>query len=303
MEKPWLAENAVSKDLARALIEEQFPEFAPARLELVGVGWDNSMWRVNGEFAFRFPRREIAVPLLQAECMVLPRIADRLPLGIPVPEYCGTSAGGYPWPFSGCRWIEGRTACRAGLSSRDRHRVAAPLAQFLRALHSIDAEQARAIGAAPDTFGRLDVERRGKKAAEQIREGVERGLIDEPSPLLDLIEDTPTDYQPAAAVLAHGDLYARHLVVDEERMLTGIIDWGDLHLGDPAVDLSVAHGFLPPEARQEFRDAYGPIDPDAWKVARLKSLVTTLWILFYGDDVKDEALFGEARTALQHLAD
>ena len=46
----------------------------------------------------------------------------------------------------------------------------------------------------------------------------------------------------------HGDLYARHLLLDETRLPSGVIDWGDVHLGDPALDLSVAISFLPPAA-------------------------------------------------------
>lgn len=49
----------------------------------------------------------------------------------------------------------------------------------------------------------------------------------------------------------HGDLYARHLLVDRGRLI-GVIDWGDLMAGDPAVDLTVAVTFLPRAARASF---------------------------------------------------
>ncbi len=48
--------------------------------------------------------------------------------------------------------------------------------------------------------------------------------------------------------LMHGDLYARHLLLDESFQLSRVIDWGDLHAGDGAVDLAVA--WLVAEVRQ-----------------------------------------------------
>jgi hypothetical protein len=47
--------------------------------------------------------------------------------------------------------------------------------------------------------------------------------------------------------LVHGCLYSRHVIVepsdaesDEDARLAGIIDWGDVHAGDPSGDLACA---------------------------------------------------------------
>src|SRR4051794_29331785 len=55
---PWTAENAITDDLARTLIEAQFPQLAPVSIRLLGAGWDNSALLINEEFVFRFPRRQ-----------------------------------------------------------------------------------------------------------------------------------------------------------------------------------------------------------------------------------------------------
>ena len=67
MERPWTAEHTVDEALARSLVETQFPDLAPARLTPLGVGWDNTVYDVDGRWVFRFPRRAIAVPLLETE--------------------------------------------------------------------------------------------------------------------------------------------------------------------------------------------------------------------------------------------
>ena len=41
---PLVADHPVDAPLARALIDEQFPEVAPARLEALGSGWDNTLF-------------------------------------------------------------------------------------------------------------------------------------------------------------------------------------------------------------------------------------------------------------------
>jgi aminoglycoside phosphotransferase (APT) family kinase protein len=97
--------------------------------------------------------------------------------------------------------------------------------------------------------------------------------------------------------VVHGDLYARALLVDGGD-LAGVIDWGDLHLGDPALDLAVAHTFLGPAAHTAFRVAYGSIDPETWQLARLRAVFHTAALLSYAVDQRDADLEREARTAL-----
>jgi aminoglycoside phosphotransferase (APT) family kinase protein len=301
MTPAWSAEFAVSSAEARALIEEQFPQLTPADVELLGVGWDNSAFRVNGRYVFRFPRRPIAAPLVETEGRLLPMLAPRLPLAVPAPTLLGHPAGDYPWPFLGHALIPGRTACAAALDDERRGRLAEPLACFLAALHATPAEQAAQHGAGPDTLARLDLARRLPRARELLDRFVHRGEIADPRPFTALLDAAPRPYVPRSDVLVHGDLYARHLLVDADGRLTGVIDWGDVHLGDPAVDLAIAHTFLPPAARDAFRRVYGPIEDTAWRVARLRGLWHTLYVLDYAVGVADADLVRECRIALRHL--
>ena len=113
MDRPWKATHAVSVDLARELIAAQFPSLASTEIEALGFGWDNNVFAVGAEWVFRFPRRQIAVPLLEVECNLLPVIAEQLPLPVPVPIYRGEASSAYPWPFAGYQMLRGCTACAA----------------------------------------------------------------------------------------------------------------------------------------------------------------------------------------------
>lgn len=298
MAQPWVAESPVSADLARALIEAQFPALAPVRAEPFGAGWDNTAFLVNGAYVFRFPRRQVVVPQLATEANLLPVLAPRLPLPVPVPTFAGHPAGGYAWPFAGYALLPGRTACAADLDDPRRTAVAAPLARFLAALHATPAADAARHGAGPDTIARLDVARRLPRLRESFADFVARGLLADVRPFTPLLEAASAPYAPRGDTLVHGDLYVRHLLVDGECRLAGVIDWGDIHLGDPASDLMIAHSFLPPSAHATFRRAYGPIAETAWDRARLRALWHTAMVLAYGQEIGDADLVREGRRGL-----
>jgi len=290
MTEPWAAERVVDPDLAGRLIESQFRDLRPVQLELLGKGWDNTAYLVNNLSVFRFPRRKVAVPLLEVEARVLPRIAPKLPVPVPRPHWIGRPVLDYPWPFSGYSLIAGRTADRAGLDGPGRSALARPLGEFLKALHALPAE-----GLEGDTIGRADPKRLIERIGRALSKG---GLLDDPSPAMAVAAECAGLRPGTRRVLAHGDLYSRHLLVDDEGRLSGVIDWGDLHQGDPAVDLSVAWSFLPPPARAQFRDAYGFIEEPTWRLARLRALHYGVVLLEYARSVGDDRLAAEAETIL-----
>ena len=106
----------------------------------------------------------------------------------------------------------------------------------------------------------------------------------------------------APACWVHGDLYARHLLADEVKNLVGVIDWGDLHLGDAALDLSIAWSFLHAEARTEFAAAYGVIGEASWNRARFRALNYGIILMLYGRDINDPHLRSVGEYALLQAA-
>jgi hypothetical protein len=59
--REWSAEIAVGEELACRLIGEQSPELELRSLRLLGEGWDNTVWRVDDDRVFRFPRRAVVI--------------------------------------------------------------------------------------------------------------------------------------------------------------------------------------------------------------------------------------------------
>jgi aminoglycoside phosphotransferase (APT) family kinase protein len=303
MTMPWTADAELSGDQARGLIESQFPTLAPARVEALGVGWDNVAFLVNSRWVFRFPRRQIAAALIEREARVLPLLAPHLPVPIPVPVFVGIPADGYPYPFAGYEMIPGKTACHVAWTDAERARNAVPLAQFLAALHAIPVDEATRGWAPGDEIGRTNLRKRAAVAAERLRAVAALPGVIESGAILNRMErlaETPPLSGPTCWV--HGDLYARHILVGDDHLLCGVIDWGDVHLGDPALDLSLAFSFLPPAAHDAFRDAYGAIDDATWDRARFRALHYGALLTHYGAEVGDDAIRRVGEHALQNAS-
>lgn len=86
MTHQWEPEQIIEPPLALQTIKKQFPELPVKSIRLLGAGWDNTAFIVDENLIFRFPRREIALPLLETEWCALPKLAACLSYPIPVPE-------------------------------------------------------------------------------------------------------------------------------------------------------------------------------------------------------------------------
>ncbi len=295
--KPWSPEIVVSVELAKKLVEEQFPELAPATPVLIGEGWDNSIYSVNGEYLFRFPRRTIVVEMLTMGSELLPTLARELSLPIPAPIFLGVPSEDYPWPFTGARLVKGEPPGR--LTYEQRLRAAEPLAKFLRALHDFPVDRARELGAPNDRLGRLDMEKRRPMLASNAEKMTQCGYVQEGEAVqrfLASFEGGELDQQLA---LLHGDLHFRNLIVDPRGDLAGVIDWDDTYIGHPAADLSIVYSLLPPEGRDRFFELYGDVGAVTKRYARFIGIYIPTVLTLYGHDRGDAELVAAAREYIQ----
>jgi aminoglycoside phosphotransferase (APT) family kinase protein len=294
--RQWTAEITVDGGLARRLIARQFPEVEMGRLRRLGEGWDNTVWLVDERWVFRFPRRAVAIPGVEREIATLKRIAPLVPLPIPEPVFVGRPEEEFPWPFFGARYIAGREPL--GLDHSARTGLGRPLAEFLQALHSVSVDDELP----DDPMGRADMAVRVPKAEEQVAELEGEGLWRRPA-CVDRLFDAAVDLpRPEPTAIVHGDLYFRHLLVDDHDRLAGVIDWGDICRGDPAVDLSVLWS-LTPKGRREFLAVY-PISDEQLLRTRILAFSLCAVLALYGHHedmpaVKAEALIGLDRAATE----
>ncbi|MBE2317885.1 phosphotransferase [Solirubrobacter sp. CPCC 204708] len=279
----WSPERTVDEALARRLISAQ--HFTPSSLTLIGEGWDNTVWLVDGRYAFRFPRREMAIPGVVRELDVLPQL--RLPLPVPTPVFVGEPTDEFAWPWFGAELIVGREPL--GLSEDERNAVGRPLGEFLRALH--DSTVSSPLP--DDPMGRADMGIRVARTIESVQ-----ALGRKPPGWL---SDARRLERPPATAVCHGDLHLRHVLVRDGAM-AGVIDWGDVCVGDPSIDLILLWCLLGPDGRSDFFRAYGRITEEQLLRAQVLALNLCAVLAVYAaeegmSDLCDEALAGYERAS------
>ena len=290
----WTAEVEVDEPLVRRLLA-QFG-LHDSRLEKLAEGWDHSVWVADERYVFRFPRRQVAIPGFEREFTVLPKLAPRVPLPVPLPAFTGEPTEEFPWPFFGAELIPGAEAGVVELDDEARVEIGLELAGFLRALHAIELDEPLPL----DPNGRTDTAKRVGLARADIAELERLGLWQSPPELDVLLEEALQLPPPQPATVAHGDLHMRHLLVDGGAA-AGVIDWGDVCLADPAIDLPLLWSFVPPGGRRAFLDAYGPVSEAQLKLSRLLSVQLCAVLAHYGhsegqSEILRAALDGLART-------
>lgn len=267
-------EIELTAELVRELLREQQPDLADRPLTLGARGWDNQLWRLGDDLAVRLPwQTETADALLLKEYTWVPVLAPRLPLPVPIPQRLGEPSERYPHPWIVTTWVPGTPADRA--PATDGGPAADALAAFLAALH-----QPASAGAPEGGRGRGGL-------LAQVAEGVgwqldamtdlcttvagiESELIPDPDAVRAIWDDAlaaPDGVGPP--LWLHGDLHPAN-VLTENGNISGVVDFGDLCAGDPALDLAACWILLPDdEAIQRFRRASGLASNDAtWRRAR-----------------------------------
>ncbi|WP_254716281.1 phosphotransferase [Actinomadura sp. WMMB 499] len=292
----WAAEHEITAETAAALVGERFPELRGAPVEPLATGWDNTVFRVGGDWAFRFPRRKIAVPGVEREIATLAALAPGLPLPIPVPRYVGEPGGGFPWPFWGARLVPGREMAEVRPPDGRRAAIGAAVGRFLRVLHDPALVRTAGAGLPVDPLRRGDPAYRATPAAERLDRLAARGLW-ERDPAVDAFVGAAREnaVPPAGEpVIVHGDLHVRHVLLGPGGAASGVIDWGDVCLADPAVDLSLAYAAFAGDDRAAFLDAYGPVPPDRERAARVLALFIAATLAEYAASEARPALLAES---------
>jgi len=253
---------AIDIDLARRLVDAQFPQWAGLPLELLDpAGSDHVIYRLGKELAVRLPRHPGAIGQARKEFEWLPRLAPCLPLAIPVPLAVGEAAFGYPWSWSVSRWLDGEVATVEGLA--DSAEAAVELGEFLTALHRFAPGEAPALAIRDDLRKRPLAERdQATRAAIAAVDGVfDAAAL---TRLWDEALSAPGWDGPP--VWVHGDFHTGNLLTTCGHV-SAVIDWGGLAISDPACDLTMAFTLMSAKSRAAFRAAL-EIDDATWTRGR-----------------------------------
>jgi len=252
--------DSILKDRLWRQVRTAFPDLPGSRFVLEQTGGDHLILIVDEQRAFRFPRH--GKHGLDLEKTVLERLGSCAQVTIPQydmvdPEGCFGSYLLIPGvPLTSARFSTLSTVTSQGVI---RDAVA-----LLKNLHGLDFRNMEPSGAWPRMWS-------PGQFAERLRKDRLPTLFDRVPTLTVPVECFLRRYQRDQAhreVVLHGDLVGDHLLVDEHTgCLTGIIDFSDVALGDPAHDLLGFWAYGTRAATQAVR-IYGEADANPTLLAR-----------------------------------
>lgn len=245
-------EIAVDITLVRRLLRSQLPDrlvrLAEAPLELLGQGWDNVLFRLGEDHVVRLPVRRVAAELAENEIAWVETASvplRRLGLAVPLPVFVGAPGPLLPWRWTIVPYIPGEDLTRLPVPGRDG--VVEPLARALVALH-----RPAPPGAPRNPYRGVALHTRAMAVRDRWP-AVSAWLGTEATGVLrerwgDALQ--AADWLEAPRWI-HGDVHPLNILQRDGR-LAGLIDFGDLCAGDPAVDLAVAWLAFSDEQRRRF---------------------------------------------------
>jgi aminoglycoside phosphotransferase (APT) family kinase protein len=220
-----------------AILRERVPSLRLERVVPIETGWDSAVVEVDGEWIFRFPRRAEVVEWLRHEATLLPELVPGLPA--PIPEF--ELVVFEEVAFVGYRKLAGDPLAHGAGSAA----LGARLGEFLSALHRFPVGRARELtGRDGPTERQATIERFREAVLPFLEDGEHR----RGEALLDSVG--AARFEPS---LVHGDLGPEH-VLHRDDELTGVLDWSDARVDDPAIDLAwTLHGTSAPFAEALLR--------------------------------------------------
>ena len=280
--------------LVRALVDRDHPGLAALPLRrLRSPGSTNALYRLGDDLVVRLPRQPGGSVAIDTEAAWLPVVGPDLPVAVPEVVAVGRPGFGYPERWSLVRWLHGSTPPvpeADGGPGPPRTELAGDLAGLAGDLAGL----VRALGrVAVPPGARADPALRGYRGGPlatrdaTMREAIAAcRAIDGLSLDLDGVERVwgeamalPDAHRAPPPRWYHGDLTSENLLVRAGR-LTAVLDFGELGIGDPTIDLTVAWEVLDPPARQVFHRALG-VDGPTWLRARAWALTVAVVTLPY----------------------
>jgi len=303
MSHMWNQDIIVSPALAQKLVGTQ-SHIRVKTMSYLDKGFDNTVFLINDLFIVRFPHRNFGAACMKHEIETLPYLEQHLSFAIPHLEITGVPTNEYPYPFAGYRKLPGNLLTTQQQPPVQNDTFARTLGIWIKELHAIPILPQHVEMLTNDQAWRLDVSHRQKKVTETVTKYEHLFTENEFSP--QLLIDTINSFSSLANTqehhcYVHGDLYAKHILVDQAGMPSGIIDWGDIHIGNPGLDLAIGYMIFDKKRQDIFFESYNSnIKQDTFKVAQFKALYHSILAFVYFAHEQEKTTLTWTKVALQN---
>ena len=264
----------VADETVRALVDEQFPQFADVELGRRYTLEDHMAMRIGDDYGALFPR---VARLDECYARVTELIAEpsrhwTFPSSHPIAT--GTPGHGYPFHWNLVGWNSGSTAGFVPL----RPHAVGDLGRAIREIHQPAPQDAarnpragHGLAAMREPFEKL--------IAAAVAKGAPENRELDPAVVRRLFEAGVAAPLDLGLHWTHGRLEPRAVQSDQGEF-AGILIWHNFGAGDPAADLGYAANLVPLDALDEYRAGYGEASEDTITRARAFQVFAALGYIY-----------------------
>jgi aminoglycoside 2''-phosphotransferase len=187
-------------------------------IEINDTGWDYHVYVINQRWILRVPRHKRSIS--KEEGKLLRELRARTTVALPSGRVCTTAYGqeGMLYPY-----ISGHPL-HARMLETDLKQAAHQLGSFLTELHRVS-----------DTY---KLPKRDKTYYERLLNQIRTFYPQLSDRAKAYTEQLFSSYQPVCSTVVHGDLRPAHLLAEQPFRKLGVLDFSDMHIGDPAIDFA-----------------------------------------------------------------
>ncbi|MFC3993963.1 phosphotransferase family protein [Actinoplanes siamensis] len=221
----------------RGLVTAHLPGYRVESIDLIGAGTDHTAFEINSDLIVRLSKSPDP-DRTEREARLLTTVRGVAPLPVPEPVFVAAEHGCLAY-----RKLPGTPLLNLPAPGRP-ERIAATLGEFLAALHTLPASL---LAGLVDTDAQPPAE--WLDEAAETYDAVAGHLPARHRPLIERFLGTAPPPGPETLAFSHNDLGIEHVLADpRDGAITGVIDWGDAALTDPAYDFGLLFRDLGPAA-------------------------------------------------------
>lgn len=212
-------------------IRKEFPNLKWKKGKFTDMNWDFDVAILDDKYIFRFPRGADNQKKLKMEIGLLRQLNKNVNLAIPNYLYIANDLS-----FAGYNIIEGMSVSKERhkrLNAKEKGFMAKQLSDFLNDLHSTSLEIAKKYGAEEEN----DLEEYKNFKTEVAKYLLPKLKKQEIEDVKNFLKIMKAIYPIKNKVLTHGDL-ARNNFLMKNGKISGIIDFSDMTINDPAIDFN-----------------------------------------------------------------
>ena len=291
-------------NLKQQLIKEliiEFPQLIFKNADLVTKGYDHDVLVLDNKFIVRFAKKRLSKKSFVREINFLKEFSKISNLAVPKHSFLSKDK-----TFGGYEMIKGRELTPKlykSLSVNKKQKIIRDLAKFLTILHNIPLKKAYGFG-----FEK-------SKTWQQVQQTKKKWFEDEFYPKMtkylsakqsDFIRNFFTYLARSRyrlkMTLGHHDLSHDHIIMKPDGTISGIIDFGDISIGDPAHEFNGFWDYDEKLPKQIYKYYGGPKDKQFLK--RCRDHFIHRWIYLLYDSKfrrKSKALWKEAKQRIDEI--